>query len=84
MDVTGRRANNFVIESMDGTTQLSLPTVIECDMIPDDRAEIPSPEVAYHYPHLKTVVNKVPEIDPDAEILLLLGRDILCIHKVRE
>lgn len=83
MEVTGRRAHNFVIESMDGTTHLSLPTLIECDMIPDDRAEIPSPEVACHYPHLKTVVGKIPEVDPDAEILLL-GRDILHVHKVRE
>lgn len=41
-------------------------------------------ELTLHYPHLKTVVNKIPEIDPDAEILRLLGRDILCAHKVRE
>lgn len=84
MDVTGRRANNFIIESLDGMTQLSLPTLIECDMIPDDRAEIPAPEVALHYPHLKPVAGKIPEIDPHAEILILLGRDILCVHKVRE
>lgn len=84
MEVTGRRANNFAIESIDGTTQLPLPTLIECDMIPDDRTEIPSPEVAYHQPHLKSVASKLPEIDPNAEILLLLGRDILSVHKVRE
>ncbi|XP_047445286.1 uncharacterized protein LOC125010584 [Mugil cephalus] len=84
MDVTGRRANNFIIESLDGMTQLSLPTLIECDMIPDDRAEIPAPEVALHYPHLKPVTSKIPEVDPHAEILILLGRDILCVHKVRE
>ncbi len=30
------------------------------------------------------VVGKIPEVDPDAEILLLLGTDILCVHKVRE
>ncbi|XP_051239353.1 uncharacterized protein LOC127353832 [Dicentrarchus labrax] len=84
MDVTGRRANNFIIESLDGMARLSLPTLIECDMIPDDRAEIPAPEVAVHYPHLKPVAGKIPEIDPQAEILILLGRDILSVHKVRE
>ncbi|XP_075315887.1 uncharacterized protein LOC142375626 [Odontesthes bonariensis] len=84
MDVTGRRANNFIIESLDGMTRLSLPTLIECDMIPDDRAEIPAPEVAVHYSHLKPVAGKIPEIDPQAEILILLGRDILSVHKVRE
>lgn len=84
MDVTGRRANNFIIESLDGMTRLFLPTLIECDMIPDDRAEIPSPDVALHYPHLKTVASKIPDVDPQAKILILLGRDILCVHKVRE
>ena len=26
----------------------------------------------------------IPEVDPTAEILLLLGRDIIRVHKVRE
>lgn len=84
MEVTGRRASNFVMESIDGKKVFSLPTLIECDMIPDDRNEIPSPAVGVHYPHLKAIANKIPEIDPEAEILLLLGRDILRVHKVRE
>lgn len=40
----GRRASNFVVESIDGKTQISLPTLIECDMLPDDKSEIPSAE----------------------------------------
>lgn len=84
MDATGRRANNFIVESLDGMTLLSLPTLIECDMIPDDRAEIPAPEVALHYPHLKPVAGKIPEIDPHAKILILLGRHILCVQGQRE
>lgn len=83
-DVTGRRANNFIIESLDGMTPLSLPNLIKYDMIPDDRAKIPVPEIALHYPHLKPVASKIPEIDPNAEILILLDRDILCVHKVRK
>ncbi|XP_028254480.1 uncharacterized protein LOC114430714 [Parambassis ranga] len=63
---------------------MPLPTLIECDAIPDDRREIPSPEVALHHPHLQQVANKIPPVDPDAPILLLLGRDILQAHKVRE
>ncbi|KAK7921993.1 hypothetical protein WMY93_008895 [Mugilogobius chulae] len=84
MEVTGRLANNFVIESLDGTMQISLPALLECDMIPDDRTEIPSPEVAVHFPHLKAVADKIPAVDKNADILLLLGRDILQVHKVRE
>lgn len=81
---SGRRAINFMVESIDGLAKLSLPTLIECDMLPDDRTEIPSPDVAQHYPHLRPILNKIPSVDPDAPILLLLGRDILRVHKVRE
>ncbi len=81
---SGRRATNFMVESLDGCTKLSLPSLIECDMLPDDRTEIPFPEVACHYPHLRSVENQIPAIDPDAPFLLLLGRDILRVHNVRE
>ncbi len=73
-----------MVESLDRRTKLSLPTLIECDMLPDDRTEIPFPEVARHYPHLRSVENQIPAVDPDAPVLLLLGRDILRVHKVRE
>lgn len=42
------------------------------------------PEAAYHQAHLKRITDKIPPLDPDAKILLLLGRDILQVHKVRE
>lgn len=53
-------------------------------MIPDNRTEIPSPEVAHFNPHLQRVAERIPPVDPDAPILILLGRDILRVHKVRE
>lgn len=66
----GRRATNFMTESQDGRIQLPLPNLTECDMIPDDRKEIPSPEVARHHPHLQRIADKIPPVDPDAPILL--------------
>ncbi|KAJ8369449.1 hypothetical protein SKAU_G00094770 [Synaphobranchus kaupii] len=84
VETSGRHTNNLIVESIDGNVQIPLPTLIECDMMPDDRLEIPSAEIAHHYPHLKPVMDKIPAIDHDAAILLLLGRDILCVHKVRK
>ncbi|XP_056093862.1 uncharacterized protein LOC130072671 [Rhinichthys klamathensis goyatoka] len=84
VDTAGRRASNFMVESVDGNIHIPLPTLIECDMLPDDRSEIPSPEVARHHPHLKHLADKIPALDPNASILLLLGRDIIRLHKVRE
>ena len=43
METAGRRANNFIVEFLDGNTHILLPSLIECDMLPDDRSEIPSP-----------------------------------------
>lgn len=73
-----------MVESIDGLTKLSLPTLIECYMLPDDRTEIPFLDVAQHFPHLRPILNQIPSVDLDAPFLLLLGRDILRVHKFRE
>ncbi len=40
--------------------------------------------IARHHPHLKAVGDEIPAVEPCAAILLLLGRDILRVHKVLE
>ncbi|KAI3358292.1 hypothetical protein L3Q82_014670, partial [Scortum barcoo] len=83
-ETSGRRATGFVAESLDGKTSVMLPTLIECNHMPDDRTEIPTPEVAQHHSHLKSIAHMIPRLDPEAQILILLGRDVLQVHKVRE
>lgn len=80
--MTGRRASNFIVESADGQFGLPLPTLIECDMVPDNRSEIPTPEAAHHHPHLKDIAAEIPVRDPQADILLLLWRDVIQALKV--
>ncbi|XP_075438936.1 uncharacterized protein LOC142481354 [Ascaphus truei] len=63
---------------------MPLPTLIECNHMAEDRTEIPTPDVARHHPHLKTIADHIPPLDEDAQILLLLGRDIMRAHKIRE
>ncbi|KAK5847425.1 hypothetical protein PBY51_016551 [Eleginops maclovinus] len=82
-NTSGRRVNGFIIEGMDGKAPMPLPTLTECNQIPDNRREIPTPEAAAHHPHLKPIASLIPPLDPSAEILLLLGRDIIRAHKVR-
>lgn len=74
----------FIRESLDGKTYIPLPTLIKCDVLPDDKSEIPKPEIARHYKHLKRVVDRIPDLDPSAFILILLGQDIPWAHKVRK
>ncbi|XP_041429818.1 uncharacterized protein LOC121397278 [Xenopus laevis] len=84
INTTGRRAHGFHLESLDGQVTVPLPTLIECNEIPDDRTEIPTPEAALHHKHLRPLVSQIPKLDPNAPILMLLGRDIIRIHKVRD
>ncbi|XP_060772289.1 uncharacterized protein LOC132883105 [Neoarius graeffei] len=82
-EASGRRACGFQISSMDGHVTLPLPTLIECNNIPDNRSEIPTPQAAHHHSHLRPIAGQIPELDHDAQIMMLLGRDIIRVHKVR-
>lgn len=81
--VTGRRAHGFMVEPLTGELSIALPTLIECNNVPNSRAEIPTPEAAYRHSHMRAMVDQIPALDDAADILLLLGRDILQVHKVR-
>ncbi|XP_034005864.1 uncharacterized protein LOC117497939 [Trematomus bernacchii] len=84
VETAGRKACNIIVESLDGKTKAALPPLLECNNLPDDRSEIPTPEITQYFPHLRQVTDKIPPLDTNAPILLLLGRDILRLHKVRE
>ncbi|XP_063448356.1 uncharacterized protein LOC134727857 [Mytilus trossulus] len=78
----GRRASDFAVESFDASCKLNLPTLIECDQVPDIRTEIPSPDVAHAYNHLRDIADFIPDINDNADIMLLIGRDLLKAHHV--
>ncbi|XP_061170421.1 uncharacterized protein LOC133179742 [Saccostrea echinata] len=82
VNTSGRKAFGFIVESLDGSKQLALPTVIECEHIPNDREEIPTSDVAASYPHLADIARHFTPLDEDAQILLLIGRDLLEAHYV--
>lgn len=84
METSGKKAEGFKIESLDGKAVISLPPLLECPEIPNNRFEIPTPSTVLHQPHLHHIAKHIPEMDAEAEILLLLGRDILRVHKVRQ
>ena len=63
----------LVIESLDQSVRYCLPTLTECDEIPNNREEIPTPQVAQAHPRLQQIADEIPELDEQAEILLLIG-----------
>lgn len=48
---------------------------MECQDIPNNRNEIPTPDIIKHQPHLRRVMMELSPLDCEAEILLLVGRD---------
>ncbi|XP_062584179.1 uncharacterized protein LOC134245966 [Saccostrea cucullata] len=79
---SGRKASGYVVRSLDGSCTLTLPSLIECDEIPDNRNEIPSKAVARGYSHLQDIEKCIPEIDESVYIELLIGRDLITAHHV--
>ena len=79
----GRRVTDVVIQSISGA-MANLPTLIECGNIPQDKREIPTPEMARRFPHLQEIANEIPPLDETANIHLLIGRDAPELLKVRE
>lgn len=82
MVVSGRIACDFTVESFDGSMSLDLPQLIECNDIPYVREEIPTPNVAFFHDHLRSISSMIPPLDSDAQILLLIGRDLGEAHHV--
>lgn len=83
-ETMGRRVSGYQIESMDGKVSLPLPSLVECNDIPNNRLEIPTPSAAYNHPDLKSVAHLIPGLERSTPIMLLLGQDIITVHKVRK
>jgi hypothetical protein len=82
VQTSGRKAEGFVVESYDRSSKINLPTLIECSQVPDVCDEIPTSEIALYYSHLHDIARLIPPLNHDADIILLLGRDIIEAHHV--
>ena len=75
-ETAGRTARGYVVESFDEKMSLRLPTLIECNQVPNNHS-------VRHHSHLRRIADEIPPLDSDADILLFLGRVVLRVHKVR-
>ena len=81
---SGRRVDNFEICDIHGSVTYHLPTLLECSEMPRDVREIPTPEVARSFSHLRHIATELPEYDPNIPIGLLIGRDLLEAHHIEK
>ncbi|XP_070198818.1 uncharacterized protein [Littorina saxatilis] len=80
--MSGRRVSGLCVQSLDAQTTLNLPSLIECDKIPEERSEIPTPEVAQCHAHLQRLAAVIPPSDARLPIGILIGRDLPEAHHV--
>ena len=79
----GRRVAGITVRSLSGA-EFVVPTLTECDTIPQDKREIPIPDMARSFPYVKAIVHEIPPLDETAKIHPLLGRNAPELLKVRE
>lgn len=79
-----RRVNGLEEKALDGSCRFDLPTVIECNEIPENKDEIPNPEVADKLFHLQDIADYLMPLDSEIYILLLIERDLGDAHHVPE
>ena len=79
----GRRVAGITVRSISGA-EFVLPTLTECNTIPQDKREIPTPSMARRFPHLTAIASEIPPLDAAAKVQLLIGRDAPELLKVRE
>ena len=53
----GRRVTGMTVKSPSGV-EFALPTLTECDAIPQDKREIPTPGMARRFPHLTAITGR--------------------------
>ena len=78
----GRRATGLFVKSMEGHI-VRLPTLVEYECIPQDKTEMPTPQITKKFPHLTAIADHIPALDSNAKIQVLIGRDVPELLKIR-
>ena len=67
------RIDGLVAERHDRRAKVDLPKTYAKESIPCRGNQIPTAEMAHKWPHLKKIKDKIPKLDADIEIGLLIG-----------
>ena len=67
------KVNGLIVERIDKRVEVELPKTYSRDQIPSRRDQIPRPEIADRWPHLRKIKDKIMPYQEDLEIGLLIG-----------
>ena len=73
--IKSRKIEGLVIQDFHRQVTLQLPKALSREIIPAKREQIPRPESALQWPHLKKIVNQIAPYQSDIDIGILIGSD---------
>ena len=78
------RTNGLVAERTDRRAKVELPKTYTKESIPSRREQIPTPAMTDKWPHLRKIKNKIPKVDNNLDVGLLIGCNCPKAMKPRE
>ena len=71
--ITVTRIDGLIVERPDRRAQVELPKAYARDIIPSRKDQIPTPAVAGKWQHLKKIRDKIPPLDENLDVGILIG-----------
>lgn len=73
--VRGKTISSLVVWGIDARKSYSLPKLLTNDFLPDSKNEVATPKIVMQHTNIAHLAGNFQELDPEADVLLLLGRD---------
>ena len=82
--ISSKKVTNLELLSLDRQVRIDLPATYTRDHIPASRSQIPKPEVAEKWDHLREIAKKMSPYHAKADIALLVGNNVPRAVRPRE
>lgn len=83
-DIISQKITGLVARGVNESTDIRLPQTYTRDIIPAKRSQIPRPETARKWPHLKRIADNIMPYEENVDVALLLGINCARAIKPRE
>ena len=83
-DITSQKISGLVVRGVNESTEIPLPRTYTRDIIPAKRSQIPRPETARKWSHLKRIAGDLMPYNDNLDVSLLIGINCARAIKPRE
>ena len=83
-NINTTKINGLIVSRHDKLVKIDLPKLYRRDQIPARKEQIPRPETAQAWKHLRPIANKIPVYYQDLKVGVLIGNNCVQAIKPRE